>query len=103
MILKDKLELEALHNRKEFCFKSISNYNKKLPKKLLTALFIGIIYAAVRINIDKEEKISFYNSLGLIVLFCFIVIIFDHIRLIKRIKKDIKELDAQIKVLESKI
>ena len=101
MELNQKLELEALKNRKEFCAKAMSNYNKKLPVKLLIAFGIGLLYAFVRTKVNPEEKISFYTTLVLIVSFCIVVIIFNYIRLLKRIKKDIKEVDAQIMAIKS--
>ena len=102
MIRSEKLELElAIQKRKEFCTTAIAKYKNRLPKRLFVALIIGVVYAIIRINIDREEKISFYTTLILIVLFCFIVIIIDHIRLIRSIKKDLKAADEQMKILES--
>lgn len=101
MIFNKEIEIEALRNKRKFCVTAIAKYNKKLPKKLLMAFLVGVVYAFVRINIDRKEKISFYTTLTLIVLFCFIVILVAHFRLIEKIKKDIKEIDEQIKWIES--
>ena|SRR6476620_7403480 len=101
MELKEKLELGALKNRKEFCRQAISDYNKKLPKKMLIAFCICLVYAFIRMNINPEEKISFYTTLGLMGSFLFVYIVIDHLRLLNQIKKDIREVDARITALTS--
>lgn len=101
MELKEKLELGALKNRKEFCLKAMSNYNRKLPMKLLIAFGISLLYAFIRMKINSEEKISFLTTLVLICSFFFVIIVIDHLRLLNRIKKDIREVNARIMALKS--
>jgi hypothetical protein len=101
MVIKEKLELEVLKNRKEFCTKAISDYNKKLPKKILIAFGMGLLYAVIRLQIDPKEDISFFTTLVSIITFLIIIILINHVRLIRRIKRDIKELDAQIVIIKS--
>ena len=103
MVIKERLELEVLKNRKEFCKKSISDNNKKLPKKLLIAFGMGLLYAVIRLQVDPKEDISFFTTLLSIITFLAVIIFINHIKLIRRIKKDIKELDAQIMVIKSDI
>lgn len=94
-------EINLLNNRKEFCIKAMSNYNRKLPNKLLIALGLGLLYSFVRTKINSEEKISFFTTLMLIVVFFNAVIIIEHIRLLRRIKKDLKEVLKQIEEIKS--
>lgn len=92
----EKKELEFLKKKKEFCTKAKSVYNKKLPKKLLMAFGIGLLYSLVRVKINPEEKISFFTTLVLIVSFLTGTILIEHFWRLNKIKKDIKEVDAMI-------
>lgn len=103
MEFDEKMELNLLQRRRDFCVKAMSTYNKKLPNKLLIAFGIGLLYSSIRIKINSEERISFFTTLILILLFFNAVVLVEHVRLLYRIKKDIKEVDDQIKNLKAKI
>ena len=92
-----------LKNRKEFCTKAMLTYNKKLPKKLLIAFGLGLIYSLMRIKVkvNPEEVISFSTTLLLIVSFLSLIVVIDHIRLLNKIKKDIKEVDDMMTGLKN--
>jgi hypothetical protein len=81
----------------------MSTYNKKLPKKLLIAFGLALLYSSIRININSEEVIYFSTTLILVFMFFNAIILIEHIRLLRKIKSDIKELDEQIKALKNNL
>lgn len=101
-LIKPEIIVE-LKKRREYCYTSISGFNKKLPKKLLIYYGIGLLYACIRMEINPEENISFYTTLTLITCFFTIIVLVNHALLLIRIKKDIKNLDAEINELENNI
>ncbi len=92
--------IKELEDRKAYCNAAISKYNKKLPKKFLIALGISLLYAGFRMVINSSEKISFLTTLAAIFSFFMVIILVNHKILLNKIKKDIRELNSQIKALQ---